>query len=138
MNITFNGSVDSSDYEAAALKTAKNMGTVEMNLIHAAMGLASDAGEFVDCVKKHTIYGKELDTENAIEELGDVLWFIVFAANTLNVTLAEVMQANVNKLAKRYPFMYSDEAAIARADKITEDDGSSHEANNIYSDGTPK
>lgn len=105
------------DYEEAAMRTAKEMGSFEMNLIHAAMGLSSDAGEFVDCIKKFAIYGKELDKENAIEELGDVLWFVVLAGHTLDVSLREIMQANINKLAIRYPDKYTNEAAITRADK---------------------
>lgn len=105
-------------YQEFARRTAKDMGTKELNLIHAAMGLSSDAGEFVDCIKKHTIYGKPLDFDNAIEELGDVLWFISLACDTLGITMASVMAANVNKLKTRYPNKYSDEAAIARVDKI--------------------
>ena len=115
--IVWGGDVCTSDYEAAALRTAKDMGSVPMNLIHAAMGLSSDAGEFVDCIKKHTIYGKKLDRENAIEELGDVLWFVALACQNLECSMAQVMQANIDKLALRYPDVYSDEAAIARADK---------------------
>lgn len=111
---------DINEYEEEALRTAKDMGSVKMNLIHAALGLSSDAGEFVDCIKKHAIYGKDLDKENAIEELGDVLWFVVLACNTLDVNLSDVMRANIEKLAKRYPDKYSDEAAIARADKREE------------------
>jgi len=104
-------------YTEAAMRTAKDMGSEQMNLIHAAMGLSSDAGEFVDCIKKHTIYGKELDRDNAIEELGDCLWFIALAADTLGVSLGQIARANIAKLAKRYPDKYTDQAAIARADK---------------------
>lgn len=111
---------DVNEYEEEALRTAKDMGSVKMNLIHAALGLSSDVGEFVDCIKKHAIYGKDLDKKNAIEELGDVLWFVVLACNTLNVNLSDVMRANIEKLAKRYSDKYSDEAAIARADKKKE------------------
>ena len=105
------------DYQKLAMRTAKDMGSDKMNLIHAAMGLSSDAGEFVDCIKKHVIYGKPLDLENAIEELGDVMWFIALAASQLRVSFNQIMQHNIDKLAKRYPEKYTDEAAIERADK---------------------
>lgn len=108
------------EYERLARRTAKDTGSDSMNLIHAAMGLSSDAGEFVDAIKKHVVYGKPLDYDNAIEELGDVLWFISLACKTLNTTMAQVMAANINKLSVRYPDKYSDEAAIDRADKIAE------------------
>ena len=106
------------EYHVLAMRTAKDMGSEKMNLIHAAMGLSSDAGEFVDCIKKHAIYGKELDRDNAIEELGDVLWFVALAADTLGLTFRQIMRANIEKLIKRYPDKYSDQAAIERADKL--------------------
>ena len=105
-------------YQTQAMKTAKDMGSKQMNLIHGALGVSSDAGELVDAIKKHTIYGKELDFENVIEELGDVLWFCALIAEIVGTNLSVVMEANIAKLAKRYPNKYSDAAAIARADKI--------------------
>jgi NTP pyrophosphatase (non-canonical NTP hydrolase) len=104
-------------YQTLASRTAKDMGTKDLNLIHAAMGLASDAGEFVDAIKKHTIYGKPLDYNNAVEELGDVLWFVALACDTLGISMGCVMRENIDKLTKRYPEKYTDTAAIARADK---------------------
>ena len=111
------------EYEEAAMRTAKDMGSMNMNLIHAAMGLSSDSGEFVDAIKKHVIYNKELDYTNAIEELGDVLWFVSLAAKSLGTTMGFIMTHNIEKLAKRYPDKYTDQAAQVRADKVTEDAG---------------
>lgn len=87
-------------------------------LLHAAVGLAGETGELIDAVKKAWAYGKPLDRENVIEELGDVAFYLVAACNTVGITLREVIAANVDKLLKRYPNgIYSDQAAIARADK---------------------
>lgn len=105
------------EYQILAMKTAKDMGSTKMNLIHGAMGVSSDAGELVDAIKKHTIYNKELDFDNVVEEIGDVLWFCALICNTVGTNLSVVMEANISKLAKRYPDKYTDEAAIARADK---------------------
>lgn len=106
-----------SQYYELAMRTAKDMGSQKLNLIHAAMGLSSDAGEFTDAIKKYAIYGKELDLDNAVEELGDCMWFIVLACHHLDVSLSAVMIANIQKLEKRYPERYSDERAITRLDK---------------------
>lgn len=105
-------------YARFALMLFKPMDRQNM-LVHSAMGLAGEAGEFSDCIKKHVIYGKPLDRDNAIEELGDVAFYLQASCNTLGVTLEEVIQANANKLAKRYTTLaYSDSDAIARKDKV--------------------
>lgn len=106
------------DYQGLAMRTAKDMGSPQMNLIHAALGVTSDAGEFATAIKAHAVYGKPLDVVNCIEELGDVLWFVALACNTLGTDLHSVMAANIHKLEKRYPEKYSDAAAIERADKM--------------------
>src|SRR6187551_2079419 len=46
------------------------------NLMHAAIGIASEGGEILDCVKKYIIYNKDLDRDNLIEELGDMEFFM--------------------------------------------------------------
>lgn len=104
------------DYQVLANRTAKPM-TFQNNLLHAALGLAGEAGEFVDAVKKGVIYEQELDEQNLKEELGDILWFCALAATTLGVNLHDIAAANVHKLSKRYPDRYTDAAARLRADK---------------------
>lgn len=90
------------DYQAVALRTAKPL-SFEMNLMHAGLGLSSEAGEIASAIKAHTIYGKELDIINVIEEAGDILWFLTLLCNTLGLTLEEVAAANISKLSARYP-----------------------------------
>ncbi len=87
-------------------------------LNHAAMGVAGEAGELIDAIKKHLVYGKPLDRANIIEELGDLRFYIQAMQNVLGITESEVLQANADKLSKRYRGLkYSDKAAIDRADK---------------------
>lgn len=104
------------EYQDNAIKTAK-AGDFKFNLVHAAMGLAGEAGEFTDCVKKYAIYGQALDSKNAAEELGDILWFVALACDTLGVNMVEIAQQNITKLQARYPEKYSDEHAKKRLDK---------------------
>ena len=59
-------------YQLQAMRTAKPMEPAD-DLMHAALGLSGEAGEFADAIKKHLVYGRELDRENAIEELGETL-----------------------------------------------------------------
>ena len=87
------------------------------DLMHSALGLSSEAGEFTDAVKKTLVYGKALDKENLLEDLGDLCWFIALACEVLNVEMTDIMEQNIEKLKKRYPEKYSDELAIQRLDK---------------------
>lgn len=96
----------------------KNVGND--GLMHAAAGISGEAGEVLDLIKKIWANGKPLDPETIdklIEELGDMMFYMQGMMNLLGVTPSDVRTMNVNKLDKRYPNGYSDEAALARADK---------------------
>jgi NTP pyrophosphatase (non-canonical NTP hydrolase) len=106
-------------YQSLAMRTAKPMG-VQDDLLHAALGLGSEAGEFSDCIKKHWAYSQPLDRYNAVEELGDLMWYVALACNALGVGMGDVAAQNINKLRTRYPKSYQDELAAFRADKQQE------------------
>jgi NTP pyrophosphatase (non-canonical NTP hydrolase) len=72
-----------------------------------AIGLAGEAGECADAIKKHVFHQQPLDTNKACNELGDVLWYVAALCKCLNITLSEVMAANIEKLKARYPKGYS-------------------------------
>lgn len=105
-------------YAEFVQRLAKDMGSPTLDLLHAAVGVSGEAGELLDAVKKHWAYGKELDRENVIEELGDLMFYMQMMMMIIGVGAIEVIEANVHKLSKRYASMsYSNEQAIARADK---------------------
>jgi NTP pyrophosphatase (non-canonical NTP hydrolase) len=108
--------IDFQQYQSLAMRTAKNLDWDE-NLIHSALGLSGEAGEFADAVKKHLIYGQPFDKLNAIEEVGDLLWYVALACKALGVDIEHVAFENVKKLQRRYPDRYSDSLAAARLDK---------------------
>ena len=90
----------------------------KVDLIHAIMGISGEAGELLDAIKKATIYNKDLDRENVVEELGDMEFYLEQLRQRLGITRDETLKANYEKLKKRYEgFKYSDDAAHARADK---------------------
>lgn len=103
-------------YQELANRTAKPM-TLQGNLLHAALGLSGEVGEFVDTVKREFVYGQALDVDNLQEELGDILWFVALACQTLQKNMADIAAANIDKLATRYPGTYTDHHAAERADK---------------------
>lgn len=88
-------------------------------LTNAALGIAGEAGELVDAIKKHVIYGKPLDLANVREEIGDLRFYLEDLCNVLDLNDQTIIQENINKLAKRYKDLtYSSGAAIERADKL--------------------
>lgn len=87
-------------------------------LLHAIVGIAGEAGELLDAIKKTTVYGKKLDLANIKEELGDALFYVQAAALCIGAPLEVLMEENYQKLKKRYPDGYTDAAALARADKL--------------------
>jgi NTP pyrophosphatase (non-canonical NTP hydrolase) len=103
-------------YQNLAMRTAKELPFTEA-MCHAALGLSSEAGEYATAVKANIVYGRPLDEANIFEELGDVLWFVAYAAATHGYALEDVALNNIQKLQKRFPERYSDSCANARADK---------------------
>lgn len=68
-----------------------------------ALGLAGESGEVAEMVKKHLGHGHVLDKTKLVKELGDVLFYLDWAATHMGITLAEVAQINMDKRLERYP-----------------------------------
>ena len=89
-----------------------------MDLTHMAIGVSGEAGELLDAIKKVTIYNKEIDRKNVIEELGDIEFYLAGIRQCLGITRKATLEANVHKFSVRYKdFKYSDKQAQDRADK---------------------
>jgi len=84
--------------------------------LHATVGMAGEAAECLDLVKKSWVYGKDLDLVKLQEEAGDTLHYITMLCVVNNWTLEDLAANNKAKLDKRYPQGYTDAAAIARKD----------------------
>jgi len=52
-------------------------------LAHMSSGVAGEAGELLDAIKKHVFYNAPLNMENVIEELGDMEFYIEGLRTTL-------------------------------------------------------
>jgi NTP pyrophosphatase (non-canonical NTP hydrolase) len=83
-------------------------------LMCSALGLAGEAGEFTDLVKKVYEQGRVLDKDRAVKELADVAYYLQLACMALDVSVPDVVQALVAKLAARYPEGFSAEASVNR------------------------
>lgn len=93
------------EYQSEASQTALYPRRLE-NLEYPTLGLAGEAGEVANIVKKIQRDAGGVITDETRgklkDELGDVLWYISACADELGLTLSEIAEYNVNKLAKRH------------------------------------
>lgn len=111
--------MDANEYQRLAGRTLiaepdAQYTTFELMLAWNAIGLAGEAGEVADTVKKAVFHRHPLDRHELIKELGDVLWYVAALCSKLDVPMNEVMALNIEKLRKRYPDGYSAAASLAR------------------------
>lgn len=83
-------------------------------LLHASIGMQTESAEFSDQLKKHIFYGKPLDKVNLKEEIGDLLWYLAIALDTLDSSFEVEMLRVIKKLKVRYPDKFSNELAASR------------------------
>lgn len=103
------------EYQKLAVRTeSREFYEVDPRLLHAGLGLATEAGEFLDVIKRRLFYGDPESAKNLGEELGDVLWYVAIACEALDIDLGEVMRKNINKLKVRYPEKFTQENALNR------------------------
>ena len=99
------------EYQKEALRTASGKCR---SLANCAMGLAGEAGECADIIKKHIFHGHELDKEHLAKELGDVAWYIAACAHVIGYELDDIFKINVDKLRARYPDGFDTEKSLHR------------------------
>ena len=102
------------EYQRAAMRTAPQ----KLSLAEAALGMATEASEAADVLKKHLFQGHPLDTEKLKKEMGDALWYMAYVCHMVDgLDLEGVMEDNIKKLSVRFPNGFTPEASMARADE---------------------
>lgn len=103
-------------YQEAAARTAPEVTKENKALVisNMAMGLAGEAGEVVDYLKKVYHHGHELDKEELTKELGDFMWYAALVARMHGIKLSTVAAKNIDKLKKRYPAGFDEEKSKNR------------------------
>ena len=102
------------EYQKLAMTTLNPALNKRDVLINSVMGLCGESGEAIDIVKKWMAQGHELDRERLAKELGDIAWYLAEAATALDLSLEEILQANIEKLKKRYPEGFDETRSIDR------------------------
>jgi NTP pyrophosphatase (non-canonical NTP hydrolase) len=103
-----------SEYQKASERTMALHRDLKELRSNFAMGLAGEAGETVDLLKKWLFHGHTVEEDKLVKELGDVLWYVAALASSFGLNLDDVAKANVDKLLKRYPAGFSTEASLNR------------------------
>lgn len=88
----------------------------QVMLVWNVLGLAGEAGEIVELVKKGIFHQKGLDETALRKELGDVLWYVAAVCTKLGLDMGEIMQENIEKLRVRYPYGYNPTHSLQRMD----------------------
>jgi len=96
--------VSMDQYQLGALRTAAAR-EKKNELLHLVLGLVGESGEVAEKFKK---WVRDLDSDESRldradigKELGDVLWYVAVLADYLDLSLADIAKANLEKLASR-------------------------------------
>jgi NTP pyrophosphatase (non-canonical NTP hydrolase) len=102
------------EYQELAQRTSRKDISPDDHLFNGLLGLAGESGECCDLAKKHYFQDERNIYQDLIDELGDVMWYVVEVASALGVSLEEVAKHNIDKLRKRYPDGFDSNRSLHR------------------------
>lgn len=104
------------EFLKSVLSTANEKTGFAEKILGATLGLTGESGEVADIVKKVHFHGHELDRDKLKLELGDVFYYLYRLCYLYNFEVGDVLQANSDKLKKRYSNGFSSEASKNRSE----------------------
>lgn len=102
------------EYASLALRTRGPLADRNEVLKWVGLGIAGEAGEIADSIKKMLYQGHPIDLEKIAEEAGDVLWYLALLSETVDVPLSQIADRNLKKLRMRYPDGFDPTRSIRR------------------------
>ena len=112
-------------------RTFNSKDSPTLNLVNCALGLGGEAGEVVDLIKKSVFYGEDTASElvdvklpvlnkkvreKLKNEIGDVIYYLQGICDIVGLSLEECMEANIDKLYKRFPDKFSEGLASKKGE----------------------
>lgn len=88
------------------IRELEESGVLVSNIVTAAIGLSSESGELAEIIKKVVFHSKPFTDEirtHIKKECGDIMWYMALMCKSLNISLEEVINTNIEKLSSRYP-----------------------------------
>lgn len=109
--------ITADNYQKLVSRTLVDRPSIELSnedlmLVWNALGLAGEAGEVADLVKKEVFHQHPVDRDKLIKELGDCCWYIAAICTKLDIPFSQILAANIEKLERRYPTGFSVQASI--------------------------
>lgn len=92
--------------------TGKTDPRLDKDLVHAILGIATEAGELLELL----LDPKKVTPEKLKDESGDVLWYLALLFRTIDTNFDEVAGKNIEKLKVRFPDKFTEALAIHRDD----------------------
>jgi len=116
--------MDFSEYQEQARRTAQHVSGdglsdslgARLSVAVLGLGIAGEAGEVTELIKKQVGHGHEPDPARLTKELGDVLWYLAMIADAYGTNLDDVARINLAKLRARYPDGFSCSDSAKRVD----------------------
>lgn len=100
--------------DAAGNPRAPEHNKMVARLLHSVLGLMTETGEFADALKRHIVYGTELDKLNLVEEHGDRSWYDNLFLAAVQSSWEESWTKNIAKLKARFGDKFAASAALNR------------------------
>jgi len=93
--------MDFKTYQTKANSTA--IYDAKFSILYPTLGLAGEAGEVAEKVKKIIRDNKQIvdEKEDIAKELGDVLWYIAAIGRDIGYSLEVIAEMNIEKLSDR-------------------------------------
>lgn len=78
------------------------------------IGIATEAGEMLDALKKNMFQQRPYDMTNLREELGDLFFYFTELMAAIDTDLVEIMEMNRAKLSSRYKDKFNRDESVNR------------------------
>lgn len=87
-----------------------NLGETQdaIDIVHAIIGKATEAGELCEALVDAVIYNKPFDRTNFVEEIGDGQWYDAIGLNAIGSNFGAAQRINIDKLRARFPDRFTE------------------------------
>lgn len=106
--------MDIREFQRVSTRTLNKELSKEQQVSNMIFGANGELGEVTDILKKHLYQGHRINKQHLAEEIGDALFYIVNLCTLYNLDVEDILQANVDKLKKRFPNGFDAERSINR------------------------